>query len=220
MKERPISFTGDSVRAIRAGTKTQTRRVLKPQPIDTIPVKGDQAGRAWVALMHVDIDPAKNSGRAIRCRYGYPGERLWVRETWRVEARGARLLLDLRADIGAPEMRDVTGVEAARKYARKLDAWRPCIFMPRWASRIDLEVVVIRLERLQEISREDCIAEGCPRDLWYRVPGGHRSLRQTIADLVNQLRALKAQNDTLLARVGEPRRDPAREADFDARGNR
>lgn len=128
MKERPILFSGEMVRAILEGRKTMTRRVIKPQP----------AGE-WAA-------PGKTA-----CPYGQPGDRLWVRETWRKTNwtdepnRG-----EWRVFWRATEKED----------SRNNGLWRPSIHMPRWASRILLEVVSVRVERVQDISEEDARAEG------------------------------------------------------------
>lgn len=95
MKERPIPFSAPMVRAILAGTKTQTRRVVKPQfPVNAVPAEmpaTDPIG-GWVIDGHSGMwwcDAAANPDRAIRCRYGQPGDRLWVKETTlKVEDRG------------------------------------------------------------------------------------------------------------------------------------
>lgn len=124
MKERPILFSGDMVRAILAGTKTQTRRVIKPQPHD-------------------------NWENERPCPYGVPGDRLWVRETWRDDSFdwewGTQTKYSYRADYA-----DGKGG----------GAWRPSIHMPRGASRILLEITGVRAERLQIITESDMQAEG------------------------------------------------------------
>lgn len=130
VKERPILFSGPMVRAILEGRKTQTRRVKKPQPID-------------LGVIHI-------VGQ-IKCPYGQPGDRLWVRETFCPDWCDEVIY---RAD-------DPTGRAARDAGYSHEPKWKPSIFMPRWASRIDLEVVGIRAERLQEISEDDALAEGC-----------------------------------------------------------
>lgn len=148
LRERPILFNGDSVRAILRGQKTQTRRVVKPQP---------HAG--------VRLDPTIPSGltdghgREIRLRYGTPGDNLWVRETWAMRSDAepgsekAKHHLHYKAD----------GDELSGEWHDYHPGWRPSIFMPRWASRVLLEITEVRLERVQAISEEDAIAEGAPK---------------------------------------------------------
>lgn len=151
MRERPIVFSSPMVRAILAGTKTQTRRVMKPQPVE-------MTGAAKGGILH---EP---------CRYGTPSDHLWVREAWadlteshgqpwerynpqtRLYERGKSPFVWYRADGEQPGAGsgDEPGTER----------WRPSIHMPRWASRITLEVTGVRVERLQEISEADAIAEG------------------------------------------------------------
>ena len=182
MKERPLIFTGESVRAILAGRKTQTRRVIKPQPVRDATAwaiyweranhEGQYGPSAWSLNEHVPPDVLLHSP------YGVPGDRLWVRETW-CEA--------------APEHRDVSGVrqafhransakdrggegEAIRQEYIRLGypyKWKSPMFMPRWASRLLLEVVAVRVERLQSITDADAKAEGASGRLvmFTRWPG-------------------------------------------------
>ena len=128
MKERGIIFTGESVRAILDGRKTQTRRVCK-------------GARELSRAADWQLD---------RCPYGVPGDRLYVKETWRRP-------MD-------PDGEPLTGVEYrgdAGQLARDIGiGWKSSMFMPRWASRLTLEVVAVRVERLQEITEADAIAEG------------------------------------------------------------
>jgi len=138
MKERPILFSGEMVRAILAGRKTQTRRVLRYQPLDILPMKIPDA---WVTL---DTREPEAHGKMIRCRHGVPGDRLWVRETFRI---GDMDSIFYRAD----------------EDWNNEDVWRPSIFMPRWASRITLEVTRVRVEHLNDISEADVYAEGMTR---------------------------------------------------------
>lgn len=136
-KERPILFSGEMVRAILGGHKTQTRRVVKPQP---------HAGARWGLQGWED-----GHGCALRNPYGQPGDLLWVRETWAYnEAQGTIYA----ADGDTPDPDDNDGPERCR------GRWRPSIHMPRWASRITLEVVSVRVERVQSITHEDALAEG------------------------------------------------------------
>jgi hypothetical protein len=129
------------VRALLDGSKTQTRRVVKPQPSffgsmtdPNAPFKTLDAG------LHCQI----------RCPYGPPGDRLWVRETF--------LVPDQRASTFSPWVYAADYGEQERPQTR----WKPSIHMPRAASRITLEVTGVRVERLQDISRGDAMDEGCP----------------------------------------------------------
>ena len=164
MKERPILFSGPMVRALLYGTKTQTRRVIKPQPW-FMPEAYDHGARwawayseqAWEAENGIvwgakfpTEQLAQRDYFCDHCPYGAPGDLLWVRETWRVNGNEHDYAIAgsdrvfYRAD---EDWNDGAG-------------WRPSIFMPRWASRITLEVVSVRVQRLQDISHEDGKAEG------------------------------------------------------------
>jgi hypothetical protein len=158
-KERPILFSAPMVRAILEGRKTVTRReVKKPAALDYLAAGFEPA---FLAL----------PGNADLCPYGKPGDRLWVRETCFIndfreggvpEADRADCQIIYRAD-GMP---DWEGEE-------ELIRWRPSIHMPRWASRILLEITAVRVERLQDISEEQAIAEGILHedDMWRGAPG-------------------------------------------------
>lgn len=156
MKERPILFSAPMVRAILDGRKTQTRRVVKPQPTmvtdkSIVPWNGDSA-----VLMRLLYQSQRG------CPYGHPGDRLWVRESgWERPERTAKMMRE--------------GADTWPRFAYAADDWsdqdradfkawgfkaRPSIHMPRWASRITLEITRVRVERLQEISEADAIAEG------------------------------------------------------------
>lgn len=162
MKERPILFSAPMVRAILEGRKTQTRRVVKPQPHSAhYPQHAEARGAGWVWMAHDDRPTYTFATGDFRCPYGQPGERLWVRETW---AKADSSLIDetfYRADG------EVDGRQRAFSYVKREPRWRPSIHMPRWASRIDLEVTGVRVERLQDISEADAIAEGVEP---YRLP--------------------------------------------------
>lgn len=174
MKERPILFSAPMVRAILDGTKTQTRRVAKGVAA-VHPVTGEPLAK---------LDSA---GPRVPCPYGQPGNRLWARETWRIgswsEDTGS-IAIDYQADgHSRREWLEVPDGEDFRRYWQQStdDAikahgdqdryvwkpgqspcrWRPSIHMPRWASRITLEVTGVRVERLQQISEDDALAEGC-----------------------------------------------------------
>lgn len=150
MKELPILFAGPMVRAILAGTKTQTRRVIKPQP----PAWCVYAGisemtppRQWEFRGPVDNQSA---AKFIPCPYLPASETtLWVRETF------------MRLDNGTCLYRatDSERAEAFRMYPNA--KWSPSIHMPRWASRITLQIKMVRAQLLQDICEEDALAEGC-----------------------------------------------------------
>lgn len=159
MAERPMLMSAPMVRAILAGTKTQTRRVVKPQPL------GDKPRSAWFEPGVMGWAPPEIPSQAwhrVRCPYGQPGDRLWVRETFMdlqgtgVEHRdsaGNRQRYAYAADTRPGSYGD----ECRKDYGLK---WRPSIHMPRTASRILLEVTAVRVERLQDISESDAMAEG------------------------------------------------------------
>lgn len=139
MKERPILFSSPMVRALLDGTKTQTRRVVKPP-----------RGYRWLDMA---VGTMVNSGghkmhrSDLTAPYGQPGDRLWVREAWAPKA------ID-------PECTTV----AYRATDDECNGpWKPSIHMPRWASRIDIEITGVRVERLQDIGEADADAEGCER---------------------------------------------------------
>lgn len=139
-KDHPILFSGEMVRAILNGRKTQTRRIVKPQP--------DEDGICLDLERNQYLD---TSERVYRCPYGMPGDRLWVRETHMAFDRGR---INYRADY----LQDPNG---DREHGV---VWTPSIHMPRWASRLTLNITGIRVERLQDISdrepQNDCTAEG------------------------------------------------------------
>lgn len=154
MKERPILFSAPMVRAILAGTKTQTRRVVKPRPM---PAGGwtVAARPRGFEITYWDSDEQERCG--IACPYGKPGDRLWVRETFaKIDGQTQPWIeTDYRATYThGDRLGDTLGIKKR---------WTPAIHMPRAASRITLEVTGVRVERLQAISASDAIAEGIPR---------------------------------------------------------
>ena len=142
MPTRPILFSGEMVRAILDGTKTQTRRVAKlklGRYDEIINIRTAAASDGWI----VELFGATFLEERLRfCPYGNVGDRLWVRETWSLAGQGA---VRFKAD----------GVEP--KGGRK---WKPSIHMPRWISRTTLKVTGVRLERLHEMPERDAKAEG------------------------------------------------------------
>lgn len=147
MRERPILFNGDMVRAILEGRKTVTRRAIswRKTPFQEIAERDDGSPWPW----REDLD--RGGDCWYPCPFGVPGDRLWVREAW---APGATRTM-YRAGCNP-------------SYLPPGGRWKPSIHMPRWASRILLEVTAVRVERLHDITDEQCIAEGCR--------GGHGSI--------------------------------------------
>ncbi len=144
MKERPILFSAPMVRAILDGRKTVTRRLVKPNPHK---VDGGVPFTDAPAWAHAEPGSA-----VMRCPYGVRGDRLYVRETWSAPHAYDHLpprLIPKDARIHYAATEDRGGL-----------LWRPSIHMPRWASRITLEVTGVRVERLQDISEADALAEG------------------------------------------------------------
>ncbi|USE78951.1 hypothetical protein NDR89_20150 [Cupriavidus gilardii] len=144
MKERPILFSGAMVRAIFDGRKTQTRRVAK-----------EFAGRD-------DLDAIlRRFPHQDGCPYGRPGDRLWVRETWQHENYPlGPYEPDCTVFYRADYLDDPLGPDLERSVDGIRRRWNPSIHMPRTACRLVLEVTGVRVERLQDISYEDAIAEG------------------------------------------------------------
>lgn len=177
MKERPILFSAPMVRAIRAGKKTQTRRIAvipaqpTPRPLKHEAKRPGPYFDAYCSERKSDENRRGMSDRwcwwtaddrpdpttEIRCPYGAPGDRLWVRETWCPIDDDGRYIERIpdephharyRADLTSKDLAFAAG------------PWRPSIHMPRWASRITLEVTEVRVPHLQDINEDDARAEG------------------------------------------------------------
>lgn len=175
MAERPILFSAPMVRAILDSRKTMTRRIIK----DPVPTQFPDwfAGAKWDPEFGMVVVDRGGVGRGTwprECPYGKPGDHLWVRETWQSLVEHDKL-----APSQIPEGADI-------QYPATYDGWvskrRPSIHMPRWMSRITLEITGLRVERLQAISEEDAKAEGCGNhpvgaargwfhDLWDEING-------------------------------------------------
>jgi len=161
MKERPILFNSDMVRAILDDRKTQTRRIIKnPSRLEGLMLKGEES--EW-------------------CPYGVVGDRLWVKETFRY----AIFALGCGGHASGVEykMRGIRFDKRAKKYAKQRGnkdkygqhaKWRSPRFMPKWAARLWLEITGIRVERVQEIGLRDCLAEG--------IEGQRKSVEQLRSD--------------------------------------
>lgn len=154
MKERPIIFSGESVQAILDGRKTQTRRVIESKLLvkqGTLEVykETDHYEAKWISK---DATAHYCNDLLAHCPYGQVSDRLWVRETWALRNDG----------------RQVMHKQGYEEIIKLLDLpdfnikWRPSIFMPRWASRITLEIAGVRVERVQDITLSDVYSEGCP----------------------------------------------------------
>ena len=157
-KERPILFSGPMVRAILDGRKTMTRRIVKPQP---------HAGVRQSPFVPSGLEDGH--GKELRCPCGQPGDRLWVRETWAAPHAYDHLpprMISQEARIHYTATEERGGL-----------LWRSSIHMPRWVSRITLEITAVRVERLQDISEADALAEGIYKPLgsqfWHTNPSAN-----------------------------------------------
>jgi len=191
MIEHPILFSSDMVRAILDDCKTQTRRVIKPQPADDLKwmgwiiETGSKSDKSIGCAQWVDEFPLSTKHHTVRCPYGHTGDRLWVREThvfeWYEDEPRSKdgrpifyqagdgteydeprwLYPHYKATDPIPELcyEDGDGYSDGDPQCK----WLPSIHMPRWASRITLEIVNIRVGLLQEITDDDAIQEGVDR---------------------------------------------------------
>lgn len=173
MAEKPILFSGPMVRAILAGQKTQTRRVMRLEP------GGNGYGRLCRAGRYIEVGaygptwipvgsgPRELCPRDVWVQYAayQPGDILWVKETWKVEELTSGLDgILFQSDNAFIPIED--SAEAADRWmeARYIgkcgDRWKSPYFMPKWVSRLRLKVADVRVQRLQDISEEDALAEG------------------------------------------------------------
>lgn len=166
VKERAIPFSGSMVRAILDGSKTQTRRVIPYE----LAYKIDKVDDDYFAVIPLGDEEGNHSDdhyEKIRCPPGEPGDALWVRETWQAVRSWQEYGYWCRDVLEGCEISDLDPKSTEICY-RATDpepdeiSWRPSIHMPRWASRITLEIKSVRVERVQEITYDDAIAEGCP----------------------------------------------------------
>jgi hypothetical protein len=165
VKERPILFSGSLVQAILAGHKTQTRRVMKTQPTSPAAIFDVAGGLpVWAIWPSEELDDAGHpKDHGIKCPYGRPGDRLWVREAWRLENDTGPNGLTVSKYVAADSQDHwrVAPNEFLQSYKGELrNRVNSPIHMPRWASRITLEITAVRVERLQAISEADAMAEG------------------------------------------------------------
>lgn len=210
MKERPILFSGPMVNAILEGRKTMTRSIVDasiedhPESWSAFTVssterkyrdtwsisKPDPNGRIFGTPSGTSCGRSTELWRGT-CPYGEPGDRLWVRETWG--------LFDTQPSDGPARAHVFFRATDGERHELRHQLWRPPIFMPRWASRITLEVTGVRLERLQQISEADAKAEGVTPfpldqegDCW--TDGTHRTAFEYLWQQINVKRASWASN--------------------------
>jgi len=166
MKERPILFSAPMVRAIIEWRKTMTRRVVNPQPVAT------PSGISWNGW---DFPDAGNMGTTAHCPHGTHGDRLWVKEAHFLYGYWGK---NGKSKTGRQKWKFYSDKTAGVKFldnppekiiSNKLrgTGWckRNSLFMPRWASRITLEITGVKVERLQDISEENARTEGCLNDV-------------------------------------------------------
>lgn len=210
MKERPIVFSAEMVRAILEGRKTMTRRPVKHRHLTNANELDEYFGGGTCE----DCDacfytvPKDSTRICVKCPYGVPGDRLWVKEAWRPKCMNCEdddvrggwygVMPEYQADDAQGKWVEVDSAWWEKAYAegdygRK---WRNSRFMPRWASRILLEIVSVRVERVQDISPADTYAEGvgdcfcggaCAVDCM--IMGGHK-----FAQLWNTIHAKKPES--------------------------
>jgi hypothetical protein len=155
-KERPILFSTEMVQAILAGRKTQTRRVIKPQPPedckDSEPMIDwcDFEDHGWKNCF-VSFEMAQGDSHSVKSPYGKVGDLLWVRETW-APMYNEFGYTGYKAD-------DFSGIDNIKDHLYK-GKWKPSIHMPKSRARIFLEITEIKAQRLQDISEEDAKNEG------------------------------------------------------------
>lgn len=172
MKERGMIFNGEMVRALLDGRKTQTRRIIKDCTVGSDQIsKFIQIEKKFIGCYPEDVP------ELIRecCPYGVPGDRIWVRETFQGPLVHEELFEEYSAypeKFETPEYCEYAADGGVRPEYCDLDdnlrhGWRPSIHMPRWASRILLEITNVRVERLNAISEEDAEAEGIDMEALY-----------------------------------------------------
>ncbi|HDH0451596.1 TPA: hypothetical protein PIO94_001787 [Klebsiella pneumoniae] len=181
MKERGMIFNGELVRAILDGRKTQTRRPIKWKQTRFTEIGEREDGSKWP--WSEDAEHACDFWHP--CPFGAVGDRIWVRETWAILGNEDGCCVDWEGNLCKGDERSAARIYRASCEQRPGDyglwsipddaywkphtkehkfegAWRPSIHMPRWASRILLEITDVRVERLNAISEEDATAEGVP----------------------------------------------------------
>jgi len=176
VKERPILYNAQMVRAVLADQKKQTRRAVNPQPF------ADPNGHGWqwhggpaleragygAPYIHCDLGEHFERAMLAACPHGTVGDRLWVRETHAIVPRTAYRCSEGVQQVLRPDDDHDAAIFRASFDRSGNPGWRPSIHMPRWASRLTLEITGVRVERLQAISEADARAEGCS--------GGHAAI--------------------------------------------
>lgn len=170
-REWPILFSAPMIRAVLSGAKTQTRRLMNPAPPTPEQVRAMHGigpgfyeeprdpgvwrptGSVWAVREVTGMSDPR-----WRCRYGVPGDHLWCREAWSVMNKD-RTTVILHGHHKQPEDGLDIVYRATEDHGHR--GWRPSIHLPRWASRLTLEVTDVRVQRLHEISGADAYAEGC-----------------------------------------------------------
>lgn len=175
-KERPILFSGPMVKAILEGKKTQTRRVVKLRHKfwKGLSLDGALFDPGFGDGAYLKVKGRDDTYHRLYCPHGNVGDRLWVRETFTCFTHGLPEYPDecdhIHGAAARAKYSDPTGIYSVEELAvvykadgdSEPDRWEPGIHMPRWASRLLLEITAIRVERLNDISRHDAIAEGGP----------------------------------------------------------
>ena len=168
MNNKPILFSGEMIRALLDGRKTQTRRIMKPQPPSNITdeheiLNPDSANLAWFGFWGCEgfdqYDPSNCLDYEATCPYGQPGDYLWVRESFQEV---------VISQIGTEEKE--TDVEYRADSTNFNGPWKPSIFMPRWASRLTLKITDVRVEHLHSITYIDAVSEGVTYDKGFSDP--------------------------------------------------
>ncbi len=208
MADRPIIFSAPMVRALLDGRKTQTRRVLKPQPFmrdgyDSIFVGSPFGPLAYAGMLE--------SGTGCVCSPRYaPGDRLWVREAWSagrgLDDLSPATIAERCVDAGyrhpwAPILYEADGSWINCERGEEGGKLRPSIHMPRWASRLTLLVTDVRVQRLQDISEADAVAEGCA---WSDVLKGFTACPQLGDNRFFSRRSARSSFEQLWGAVHDP----------------
>lgn len=239
MKERPILFSAPMVRAVLDNRKGQTRRVVKlPEGITEGPwYWAPPSGRSEPGYADPGVQYWTKRGNHIDpCPYGQPGDRLWVRETWiyrgseahfgggkepsaaawvKYPADGVerKIPRPVHDHSGVPSQRRQREGESTWDYHEYMRRWfqigRPSIHMPRWASRLTLEVTGIRIERLQDITEADAQAEGAVftdfgKDRWGNQHPGW-TMEPPAADQVHCLGTARYAFANLINKINGPK---------------
>lgn len=184
--ERPILFSGPMIRALLSGLKTQTRRAVKSQPHDGAKILVERY-HPTIVDRHGEEQPGEEIYGAYsldgewgcKCPYGQPLDHLWVREAWRTEVNAYD---DLKPSELSGEETIIFESDGEWSKNHTVGRRRPGMFMPRWVSRITLEITGIRIERLQDISKADCTAEGMEG-----LEDVHAGWHESYAQLVDKL---------------------------------